>query len=720
MSAIYVAHISGDGARIQTVEEHLQNVARKAAGFSAPFGLEEEAYLVGRAHDIGKATQAFLNRILHNGPKVDHSTAGAWLLVKMKDFIGAMCVAGHHCGLMDFGSKASMPHDGTFTGRLNLKTEPEFDRCFANLPQIKDPPVLYSKGPKAFSSAFLTRMLFSCLVDADFLDTEAFMLGAERAYHYDEIEVLLSKFQVYVKPWLDQKAGSELNAKRTEILQNCLDKGRHVSTGLYSLTVPTGGGKTTASLGFALEHAKATGKQRIIYVVPYTSIIEQNADVFRGILGTNNVLEHHASYEGYDGESEEELLREQLAAENWDAPVIVTTAVQFFESLYGNRSSKLRRLHNIANAVVIFDEAQMLPVEHLIPCVRGIEELVKSYKVTAVLCTATCPALDAEFTTAIEELQPNKAALYEALRRVTLDTTLGEQTPEDLARQMAEKKQVLCIVNTRQAAKDIYDLLPEEGRYHLSTLMYPAHRRHVLQEIRDSLKAGLTVRLVSTSLIEAGVDVDFPCVMREISGLDSILQAAGRCNREGKAPVENSRVYVFRRIGQQPPASLSRSIGAFEAVKNRCDQLDSLDAIAAYFREFYRLTDKSNMDVDGVVCGFTDPGSYRTAGYSGYLPFATVAQRFHFIHGDTRTVYIQNDESKPLLDAVRGGYADRFTYRKLGQYAVSLMRYHFDDYIDAGYLERIDDDSGILVYEAIYSKATGLELKRETGEGLFV
>ncbi len=727
---IYVAHISDDGTRTQTYQEHCQNVAHLAAGFAAQFDREAEGERAGLLHDAGKTAQDGQRRILYGGRKVDHATAGAKLLYEHGDPFGAMCVAGHHCGLQDYGSRvASTPHDRTFCGRMQLK--PKYDRQVVELPQVENPLELHFDGPEAFRDAFHIRMLYSCLVDADFLDTEAFMLGTARVHHYDGIEVLLSRFHAYIKPWLDQEAESDLNAKRTKILQNCLDKGREVPTGLYSLTVPTGGGKTTASMGFALEHAMATGKRRIIYVIPYTSIIEQNADVFRKILGANNVLEHHASYEGYEGESDEELRMEQLAAENWDAPVVVTTAVQFFESLYGNRSSKLRRIHNIANSVVIFDEAQMLPVEHLIPCVRGIEELVKNYKVTAVLCTATRPSLDAKLTIPMEELQPDRDSLYETLRRTKLQVIPDEKTTEELAGMMAERKQVLCIVNTRQAAKDIYDLLPEEGRYHLSTLMYPAHRRQVLQEIRSKLLDGHTVRLVSTSLIEAGVDVDFPCVMREVSGLDSILQAAGRCNREGREPAESSLVYIFRRTGVTP-LSISQNISAFQYVRDHYEELDSLDAVKAYFEDRHRLYGEENMDRDGVVCSFTDPGSYRTTGYSGCLPFAAVAQRFHFISDETRTVYILNDESKQIFDLLahkneeqskeNATYASstRFLYRKLGQYAVSVTQSEFNKYIDTGDIESFEDNAGILVNESLYSMETGLDLKSNAGESLFV
>lgn len=723
MEQIYAAHISEDGTKIQTVEEHNRNVAVMASRFASVFGYSDEAYRIGLVHDIGKTSKEFQHRILDGGPKVDHATAGAVVLGKSGDHIGAMCVAGHHSGLMDFGSvNTSVPHDGTFCGRIKSEI-PEYVESDAVLPETHTP--IYGRGDKAFGSAFLIRMLYSCLVDADFLDTEIFMRGECRDYQYDSVQALLDKFCAYVKPWLDKQGLSLLDGKRNEILQNCMQQGRQVPSGLYTLTVPTGGGKTTASLGFALKHVVQTGKDRIIYVVPYTSIIEQNAAVFRKILGFDNVLEHHASYDGYKGETSEEFAKEQLASENWDAPVIVTTAVRFFEALYGHKSSRLRRLHNIANSVVIFDEAQMFPVEHLTPCVRGIEELVKNYHVTAVLCTATCPALDTKFSIPITELQPDKFELYDLLRRVTIDVSLEERSTEELAEMMTGYEQVLCIVNTRQAAKDVYDMLPTGGRYHLSTLMYPTHRRSVLDKIRVRLRDGLPVRLVSTSLVEAGVDVDFPFVMREITGLDSILQAAGRCNREGKRLAADSRVYVFKRGGQKPPAVLSKNIGAFNAVNNRSDSVDDIPAISDYFNELYRLAGQGGMDRDCVVCAFTNPGEYRMPkghadDYSGMLPFATVSERFHFIHGDTRTVYIQNKDSKSMLDAVRFGYASRDTYRKLGQYAVSLMRLQFDNYVRCGFIERIDESSGTLVQENLYSMETGLKLDSDIGEGLFV
>ena len=380
-------------------------------------------------------------------------------------------------------------------------------------------------------------MLYSCLVDADFLDTEAFMSGSNAGRSgYDPLPVLLERLSEYISPW--RTPTTELNRNRCAILEQCLEKASG-PRGIYTLTVPTGGGKTVSSLAFGLKHAVKNGMKRVIYVVPYTSIIEQNAAVFREILGENNVVEHHSGV-CLDEDDETNRLNRflRLAAENWDAPVIVTTAVQFFESFYSNRPSQCRKLHNVANSVVIFDEAQMLPTCHLLPCVGVMANLAARFRSTIVLCTATQPVLADLFrkfypNQQIQEICPEIGDSFQKFRRVTYRDG-GKLSNSALAEALSRENQVLCIVNTRKAAQEVFNLLPQEGRFHLSTLLYPEHRKEVLNTVRKRLKDGLPCRVVSTSLIEAGVDVDFPAVYREIAGLDSIAQAAGRCNREGK------------------------------------------------------------------------------------------------------------------------------------------------------------------------------------------
>lgn len=391
----YYAHIRQDenGETIyQTVAEHLTGTAALCREFAADFGAEADGDLMGLAHDLGKCTDAFQKRLLEGGPVVDHTMAGMLTCIKMKRPSAAACAAGHHGGLLDVGNlRTDRAGEATLSGRFKKGVEGHYlERCGESgvtLPTL--PPETPERDP--LKASFRTRMLYSCLVDADFLDTERFMDGERGRGGYDDLPTLLRRLKEYIAPWQEPKTA--LNKLRCKILNSCLDTGSKPK-GIYTLTVPTGGGKTVASLAFALRHAVAHGMKRVIYVVPYTSIIEQNAEVFREILGDGNVLEHHSGvqFELSDGASPEEV-RRALASENWDMPVIVTTAVQFFESIYANRSSKCRKLHNLADSVIIFDEAQMLPLCHLRPCVAAMASLAEQFRSTLVLCTATQPSL---------------------------------------------------------------------------------------------------------------------------------------------------------------------------------------------------------------------------------------------------------------------------------------------------------------------------------------
>ena len=553
---MYCAHIRDDGA-VQTVMEHLVGTAQLCASFAQRFGEEERGRLLGLAHDIGKCSDEFQRR-LNGGPKVDHATAGALECAKIREDLMACCVVGHHSGLPDFGNtREDYPGAPTCIGRLKrgLRGGIPAYHWDEKIPAPGKPPAFQDR----FTQTLWVRMLYSCLVDADYLDTETFMTEVHLLRKgYDPLPVLMDRLNTYVRPWFPGK--TELNRNRCNILRQCLDSASQ-PRGVYSLTVPTGGGKTIASLAFALKHAIENGLDRVIYVIPYTSIIEQNAAVFRRILGDNNVVEHHS---GILFDEEEETNRknqfQRLASENWDAPVIVTTAVQFFESLYANRSSQCRKLHNMANSVIIFDEAQMIPTCHLKPCVGAIANLAAHFHSTAVLCTATQPALSDLFGQfcpglKIHELCPGVSQAFRNFRRVTYRDG-GRLSDTALAEALNQERQVLCIVNTRKAAQKVYNLLPREGSFHLSTLMYPAHRKEVIGIIRQRLEDGLTCRVVSTSLIEAGVDVDFPAVYRELAGLDSIAQAAGRCNREGKRSADSSLVTYFQ--SENPIPALQR------------------------------------------------------------------------------------------------------------------------------------------------------------------
>ena len=617
-----LAHISEEHSREQTVYEHLTGTAELAKQFAAAFGAEEDGYLLGLLHDIGKYSDAFQHR-LDGGVRVDHSTAGAKEACAHGVGYLALAIAGHHGGIPNFGSRADTKNDATLSGRLKRDLEPYDDwKTEVTLPPVK--PFNMREFNTGFRLSFYIRMLFSCLVDADFIDTETFMDGALAPRgNYDALPALLDRLETYIAPWYPPK--TELNRKRCAILDACKASGSTAAPGVYTLTVPTGGGKTTAAMAFALTAAVQNCMSRVIYAAPYTSIIDQNADTFEKIFGTENVIEHHSSAEYLFSESPNPAeYRKMLAAENWDAPVVVTTAVQFFESLYANRSSRCRKLHNIADSVIIFDEAQTLPGDYLAPCVSAIAQLIQHYHSTAVLCTATQPAHEPLFRRFAPELHPQEitpdaARLYEVLRRTTLQD-LGTLPQEEFAARLARHPQVLCVVNRRKTAQQRYAALPAEGSYCLTTLLCAADRRRQLDGIRQRLKEGLPCRVVSTSLIEAGVDVDFPAAYREQCGLDSLLQTAGRCNREGHRSAEKSLVYRFTLKGCGVPQMLRQNVHAMQYAAGCTAALDSPEAVRAYFKELYFARGEAALDTSSILDALRK-------GISGCIfPFAQVAE----------------------------------------------------------------------------------------------
>ena len=721
----YYAHVresANDNKKYQTVAQHLTGTAELCRGFAAAFGADADGELAGLAHDIGKCTEEFQNRLLNDGPIVDHATAGAMACAMQGNRYVAACVAGHHGGLPDFGNmRTARKDDGTFYGRL-LKGRDEqcLGRCGDSGVTLPPPTVSAAQKLTPLQASFWIRMLYSCLVDADFLDTEQFMNGERGRGGYDDIPTLLARLQAYIEPW--QRPKTELNRLRCEILNTCI-RASSKPKGIYTLTVPTGGGKTVTSLAFALRHAVEHGMRRVIYVIPYTSIIDQNAQVFRDILGSGNVLEHHSGvqFDLFDGAPAEDV-RKALATENWDMPVVVTTAVQLFESMYAARSSQCRKLHNLANSVIIFDEAQMLPLSHLRPCVAAMASLAEQFHSTVVLCTATQPSLDDLLHTyapdcPVTELCPQTAALYDRFRRVTF-RRVGTLTDEALAEHLGVQRQVLCIVNSRKAAQSLYALLPPEGSYHLSTLMIPAQRQALLVEIRERLRRDEPCRVVSTSLIEAGVDVDFPAVYRELAGLDSVMQAAGRCNREGKRPADESVVTIFERT-ELPPLLFQTAIGAAREALEEDREPAAPETMARYFHSLRGLTGDA-LDKQGVIKAFTQ-------GIEGCeFPFRTVAETFHLIDQNTYTVYIPYGEGATLLRQLQDGECSKGLYRKLGRYAVSVYDKHFQALHHAGALltareiPTLDDDSAILTDLTLYSETMGLSLEPETGKAEFI
>lgn len=697
----------------QSIEAHLKGTGELAETFAAEFGAAANGKLCGLAHDIGKYSDEFQLR-LRGGKKVDHATAGAIECFKIKAAFEAVCVIGHHSGLPNVGHKdADTTESQTFFGR-KLRAEqggiPDYRKNWNG--HIALPQDYFRPSGRGFATAFYIRMLYSCLVDADYIDTETFMNGDAGRGNYEPLSALCDKLTAYISKW--NNPTREIDILRQKILNSCIEKAS-APRGIFSLTVPTGGGKTVASMAFALNHAAANSMKRIIYVIPYTSIIEQNAKVFRDILGQENVVEHHSSVSYELSENADELeYRSALATENWDAPVIVTTAVQFFESLYANRSSKCRKLHNIANSVIIFDEAQMIPSNNLRPCVAAIAELVRAYNATAVLCTATQPAIDGmllEYSKkeSVVELCPDVDGMFEKFRRTSFEKE-GRLATDELVSRLESQQQVLCIVNTRKFAQEVYEALPSEGRFHLSTLMCPVHRKQKLDEIRERLKSGKTCRVVSTSLIEAGVDVDFPRVFREMAGLDSILQAAGRCNREGKRSAESSIVTVFESENKVNKLIAVNRDAAEEAVRDWI-QPNNIQTIECYFKAYRDLL--RNDDKSEIMKAIKE-------GISGcQLPFKQIAERFRLIDENTFTVYISVGEGKELISRLREGERSRELYRKAGMYSVSIYENHFNALINAGAAEPFGDDAAILTDLSLYSDEKGLATDVRDGSALF-
>lgn len=710
---MYLAHISEDKTRKQTISEHLRGTAELAAAFSDVFHCREWGYGCGMLHDIGKYSAKFQRR-LEGGPITDHATAGAKELYKLKKYPAAYCIAGHHCGLLNGGSAADVGGEATFRGRMQKELE-DYQPYLEEIQIPEFPPIpLKQLGKGGFSMAFFIRMLFSCLVDADYLDTEAFMTeGTVQRGSGDDMTVLFDRLYRHIEPWLENHEPDTVNGKRTAILQACLEAGKK-ERGLYQLTVPTGGGKTVSSLAFGLKHAMEHRLDRIIYVIPYTSIIEQNARIFKDILGNDNVLEDHCNV---NYEDVEELKKIQLAAENWDCPVVVTTNVQFFESLFACKTSKCRKLHNIANSVLVFDEAQMLPVNYIRPCIQAISELVYNYKCTAVLCTATQPALYSFFPTQLKprEICPDVKKQYEFFRRTVL-VHAGELTEPELVTQLKKHNQCLCILNNRKRVQQIFQALQEEeGVFHLSTFMYPKHRKRLLKEIKERLLSGQPCRLIATSLVEAGVDFDFQTVYRELAGIDSVIQAAGRCNREGKRAKEDCKTIVFtleKTEGYKIPQALKQPIAVAGQILEKYEDIASLEAIEAYFEQLYYYKGEG-LDTKEIIRQFEDGAK------SLMFPFAEVARSFRLIENDTRSILIHKEaEAKAVAERISRGECSRQLVRDAGQYCINIYDNDFEALYAAGMLKALPMDFYLLQNPEQYTEEMGLIINAERGDAV--
>lgn len=546
----YYAHTREDGER-QTVKAHLIGVSKLAEGFSVDL-LKTLAKKASLYHDIGKYALNFQKRLDDDKVKFSHAACGAIEYKNLEDkndcFAPLMeyCIAGHHTGLMDGGTGADNSDSPTLNGTLKRADEYTGDSDysayateieFATLTQEEITPPLNelrsAKDPTELIEryAFFTKYVFSCLTDADFLDTEIFCnKNVERGMSGD-FEKALDKLN---RELSDMPSDNPLRQARSRIQQQAFDNSVNKSH-ISILDMPTGSGKTLCSLKLALE----SGKKRIIYVIPYTSIIEQTANKFEKMFGdVLPVLQHHSNY-SYDGNTEEEkktVEKLKRTCENWDAPLIITTSVQFFQSIYHYKGSALRKLHNLRDSVIVFDEIHLIPTELLRPCLKAVGYITKYLNSEALFLSATMPDYSKLFDKFLPDVNYNKLVTdrtnFKYFKKCEYKD-MGKTTLETIAENASRCKNALIVVNTKKTAAELYNLVQGE-KYHLSANMTPAHRSRVIEVVRKKLKKGEYITVVSTSLVEAGVDLDFNTVFRQLSGLDSILQAGGRCNREGK------------------------------------------------------------------------------------------------------------------------------------------------------------------------------------------
>jgi len=762
MDAEFIAHVrenfDGGFDIPHYLLDHIQGVAVRAEAMSAEFGNGDWGRVAGLWHDLGKykadfqayirAASGYQAEETNEGGsgRVDHSIVGAlWAMNRFKDLapdagsdLGYL-IAGHHAGLPDWahviGTGGALKTRLAETGHLEatLRAPPPQDILDTELPSSPPGGVVPSVDTdREFKNQFhlWIRMLFSCLVDADFLDTEAYMNPAEskrRTEAYIDLSEGKRLLDAYLEELGRTSPDSPVNRSRHEILAACR-KAAEKSPGVFSLTVPTGGGKTLAGMAFAIDHALKHGQHRVIVVIPYTSIIEQTAEIYRKVFGTESVIEHHSNLD-----PDRETARSKLASENWNAPIIVTTNVQFFESLFAARGSACRKLHNLANAVIILDEAQLQPVGFLEPIIEALKGLGRLFGSTIVLSTATQPAFAGTITSgqaklhgfdpsSIREIIPDPATLSRRLKRIELIRHAKGDDPvawEELAQEIAGYKQVLCIVNTRRDCRDLHALLPA-GAIHLSALMCPEHRSEILARIKSDLKASRPLRVVSTQLVEAGVDIDFPVVYRALAGLDSIAQAAGRCNREGRLAVEGAlgKVIVFTPPKPAPAGMLRKSQDAgcemFRLYPAEVKEL-APSAFASYFRSFYTRT--NSFDEKGIMDLLAGPGIDEAK-----IQFRSAAQKFSLIEdGGQRAIIVdyqgnkdKNEQltSEALAAKVEAFGPDRDTMRRLQRYSVNVPKRVFETLLATGSIRELKGMEGLYIQAlpGLYDETFGLRL----------
>lgn len=738
----FIAHIrqNNDAGWLppHELEEHLLGTAKRARDFAQTFGADDWAFIAGLWHDLGKYSDDFQeyirnasgyepqeahieNGLSKNGKhRVDHSTAGALYALEKLGLRGrvlAYLIAGHHAGLADWypidNGRAALSFRLEKKKLLEVVPREEIPQSILHpeLPTSK-PPVLQPPSSKIDTSrALWLRMLFSCLVDADFLDTEEYMdiqKQRERG-QYLQLHQLKEQFDRHMKKFVG-KTGA-VNCIRAQVLAECCRAAIQTS-GLFTLTVPTGGGKTLSSMAFALEHALHYEKKRIIYVIPYTTITAQTATIFRDIFG-DQVIEHHSNLDVSDPTKENHASR--LACENWDAPVIVTTTVQFFESLFSARTSRVRKLHNIVNSVVILDEAQWFDVDYLAPILDVIAQLaLPPYNVSFVFTTATQPALEKKNQFPglqnMREIISDPVFLHQQLKRVRIHWPLAECLPatwQELAEQLQQHHQVLCVVNRRDDARDLYQHMPE-GTLHLSRNMCGNHIEEIINIIKERLKNGQHLCVISTQLIEAGVDLDFPVVFRAMAGMDSIAQAAGRCNREGKLHMGQVVVFV-------PPTKVPVFLKKAESATRELLRLDSVlqdplqpPVFKRYFELYY--ASKNSYDKKAIMMALKDQGNLEIA-------FRTAATNFKLIdESQQSTVITLYGEGRQCLIELRNNGLERWILRKLQRYTVTIPRQIQEQLLRTSDIKEVFPGVFEQVHDALYHPQLGflgLDIRNE-------
>lgn len=710
-SARPVAHTPREGSdEWHDLEEHLLGVARLAGEFAEPFGGRNVTYWLGLFHDLGKINpqfQRYLTTGANKRDSVPHAIWGAALLYRMLKVSNrwqtALPILGHHAGLHDAGSAASeiekfcSDHLDALTDMTAFLVQIEREKLPLSFPDLSN----------AHFMELWLRMVFSALVDADFLDTEKHFDPHKQASRgqWPNIAELHERFAEKRESYLSdtgKKTSTEVTRVRSEVYQSCLEQAaKDHPHNVFRLTVPTGGGKTLSGLAFALEHALRNHLARIIFAVPYTSITTQTAKVYREVLGQDAVLEHHSAIQLPDDPRERQdqgTLRRQLASENWDAPLVVTTTVQLFESLFARRTSKCRKLHNLAGSVIVLDEAQTLPPELLKPTLNALRLLVEHFGVSLVFCTATQPAFaESRYLEDFRDLRPieivpNYAEHFSLLRRVTYERREGKPSWKELAREIADlpEKQVLVVLNSRKNALALLQEVQAKGErdhiFHLSTLLCGAHRQKLLSEVTRRLADKEPVLLISTQVVEAGVDLDFQTVYRALGPLDRIVQAAGRCNREGRREAEDSRVVIFEPAeGSSPRGPYRVGIEKAQLILHDGD-LERLHHPEVYTDYFKRLFDDVNTDTHGIQTMRED------------LSYEDVARHYKFIEPTVSAVVNYEDAPQRLRDYQN--WPSRKTWQRLQPHIVNLMAYEKQRLSE--WLEPVNEAESLFLWTGMY------------------